>query len=260
MNSDANPYAALAAALREKLIGGRLVYLPSVTSTMDEARREIRRGAPEGSVVIAGEQTGGRGRLKRAWLTPAGNIALSICLYPRQESLPYLVMLAALAAAGAIEAATGITARLKWPNDVLLGGKKVGGILIESRVKAGKVSAIVGIGINTALRAAEIDEIAATATSLEVETGRGVNRAAVVGELLEEFERLYLLLPEGKAIYEAWRDWLDTLGRNVDIISSDGVIQGVAEAVSPTGTLLVRRPDGTLVEVVAGDVSLRERD
>jgi BirA family biotin operon repressor/biotin-[acetyl-CoA-carboxylase] ligase len=258
MVTEENPYAALAAELKAGFIGGRLVYHPSLPSTMDEARREIRRGAPGGTVVIAGEQTGGRGRRGRTWLTPAGNIALSICLYPDVASLPYLVMIAALAAARAIEAASGLEASLKWPNDVLIGGRKVGGILIENEVKAGRACSIVGIGINTALRAAEIDEIAAIATSLEGE-GREVNRADLVRELLIEFERLYLMLPEGKTIYEAWRGRLATLGRNVDIISGDSIIRGVAESVAEDGALSVRQPDGSLTRIVAGDVSLRER-
>jgi len=117
---------------------------------------------------------------------------------------------------------------------------------------------IVGIGVNTALRPAEIDEIAAEATSLEGE-GRGVDRAIVVGELLAEFERLYLQLPEGEVIYEAWRDRLDTLGKRVDIISGGDIIEGVAESVAESGALVLRLTDGSVISVVAGDVSLREK-
>lgn len=254
-----NPYAALAGELKNALIGSKLIYFPSLPSTMDEARRQARRGAPGGTVVIAGEQTGGRGRLGRRWLAPAGNIALSIVLYPETASLPYLVMIAALAAASTIEAVSGLEARLKWPNDVLIGGRKVGGILIENEVKGKNVAcSIVGIGVNTALRPAEIDEIAAEATSLEGE-GRGVDRAIVVGELLAEFERLYLQLPEGRGIFQAWRDRLDTLGKRVDIISGGDIIEGVAESVAESGALVLRLTDGSVISVVAGDVSLREK-
>ena len=106
---------------------------------MDAARQEARNGASEGTVIIAGEQTGGRGRIKRAWMTPKGNIALSVILYPDISCLHYLIMLVSVAAARSIEAVTGLKPDIKWPNDVLINGKKVGGILIENEMTGSRV-------------------------------------------------------------------------------------------------------------------------
>ena len=111
--------------LNTSLVGRNVIYYPTLASTMDTARLEARRGALEGTVVIAGEQTGGRGRLHRTWLSPAGNIALSIVLYPDLAGLPYLVMIASLAAARAVASVTGRKTEIKWPNDVLISDKKV---------------------------------------------------------------------------------------------------------------------------------------
>jgi BirA family biotin operon repressor/biotin-[acetyl-CoA-carboxylase] ligase len=227
---------------------------------MEVARREARRGASEGTVIIAGEQTAGRGRLKRNWFTPGGNIALSIILYPDAAGLPYLIMIASLAAASAIESIPGLKTQIKWPNDILIGQKKVAGILIESEVKGDKVAyAIVGIGINVALQTAEFSEITATATSLEAELGANVSREGVVKNLLTEFERLYLKLPSAEPIFKAWRDRLVTLGQKVTATWGEETLQGVAEFVDENGALIIRLTDGTLTRVVAGDVTLSEK-
>jgi BirA family biotin operon repressor/biotin-[acetyl-CoA-carboxylase] ligase len=226
---------------------------------MDAARREAGHRAIEGTVIIAGEQIGGRGRLKRAWFTPPGNVALSIILHPELDVLPYLIMVASLAVAGAIETLTGLKTQIKWPNDVLVAGKKVCGILVESGVRKGEAAfAVVGIGINVRLRPGEIEDIAATATSLENE-GVGVSPLQLVRAVLEEFERLYLILPAGALILADWRRRLVTLGRKVAARSGESVIEGVAEDVDGSGALLIRRPDGSLARVIAGDVTLREK-
>ena len=251
--------AAITRELKTNSIGRKVVYLPSVTSTMDIARHEALKGTAEGTVVIAREQTGGRGRLKRGWLSPEGNIALSIILYPEVKSLPYLIMIASLAVVKSIESVTGKKAGIKWPNDILIGGKKVGGILIENEVRGNKVAySIVGIGINVALKVIEHKDIADTATSLKSETGKGDLHIKIIKSLLTEFERLYRQLPEGKAIYEVWRDRLITLGKKVKASSENKVIEGVAEDVDEGGALLIREAEGTLTKVVAGDVTLRE--
>jgi len=246
--------------LNTSFIGQKVIYRPRLLSTMDAARLEVRRGAAGGTVIIAGEQTGGRGRMRRAWLSPPGNIALSIILYPDIAGLPYLVMIASLAAAHGIERVAGLKTRLKWPNDILINGKKVCGILIENEVKANRVAyAIVGIGINVALKAADIAGISATATSLENELDRSVLRPDIIRPLLTEFERLYLLLPAGESIYAAWRDRLETLGKRVEVRSGGDVLEGVAESADESGALVLRCADGNLTRVVAGDVTLRHQ-
>jgi len=252
--------SAIAAGLKTAFIGQKIIYHRSLPSTMDEARREIRQGAAAGTVIIAGEQTGGRGRLSRTWLSPPGNIALSIILYPDITAVPYLIMIASLAAAQSIETVTGRKTQVKWPNDILIDGKKVCGILIENEVKWNKVAfSIIGIGINVDLNVADFSEISDTAASLKTKSDKDDLRVKIIRSLLTEFERLYLKLPDGKPVYEAWRDRLVTLGNKVRASSGSQAIEGIAESVDESGALIIREADGTLTKVVAGDVTLHDK-
>ena len=239
-------------------IGQRVIYYPILTSTMEVTKQEAQLGAVEGTVVIADEQTAGRGRIKRVWLSPKGSIALSIILYPSVVNLPSLIMLASLAVVHSIEAVTGLRSQIKWPNDVLINGRKVCGILIESSVQANIVDyAVIGIGVNVNLRLSDFPEIPSTATSLSEELGRDVSRLKVIQQLLVEVERLYLALQAGGSIYEEWRDSLVTLGRRVRVKSGKTVYEGVAESVARDGSLLLRHSNGKLSKIVAGDATLR---
>jgi len=247
--------AAIRQGLKTNVIGREIIYLPSVGSTMDAARGEALKGAAEGTVVIAGEQTGGRGRLKRKWLAPQGNISLSIVLYPDTASLPYLIIVASLAAVKSIEGVTGVKGQIKWPNDILIDGKKVCGILIENEIRGNKAAySIVGIGINVNLKVSDYAEISDTAASLKI---RDDLRLKLIKALLTEFDILYVKLPNGKPIYEAWRDRLVTLGKQVKAQSGNQVIEGIAEAVEQDGVLVIREENGKLTRVVAGEVTLR---
>ncbi len=251
--------SAITRGLKTNFIGQKVIYYPRLPSTMDAARQEARRGAKEGTVIIAGEQTGGRGRLKRTWLSPPGNIALSIILYPDIASLPYLVMIASLAVVHSIETVTGLKTQIKWPNDILIGGKKVCGILIENEVRGNRVAcASIGIGINVDLKVSDFIEISTTATSLNKESDSVVLGTKIIRSLLTELERLYLALKAGEPIYEAWRNRLATLGKKVKVKSGRHTLEGTAEAVDESGALRLRHADGTLTRVIAGDVSLRE--
>lgn len=246
---------SITANLGTHFVGQRVIYYPTLTSTMAVAKREAQQGAAEGTVVIAGEQTAGRGRLNRAWLSPRGSLALSIILYPKLEYLSSLIMIASLAVVRSIEKATGLKPQIKWPNDVLINGKKVCGILIESDVQKNKVGyAVIGIGINVNLRLADYPRIPPTATSLLDELGKTVSRIDLIRRLLIEIEGLYLTLPAGGAIYEQWRDRLLTLGRKVSVRSGKTRHKGIAESVTTDGSLLLRGKDGRLIKIVAGDV------
>jgi BirA family biotin operon repressor/biotin-[acetyl-CoA-carboxylase] ligase len=245
--------------LRTKFIGKSILYYPSLPSTMDAARQAAQSGVAEGTVVIAGEQTAARGRLKRNWISPPGNIAVSIILYPDMASLPCLIMIASLSAVHAIETVAGVKAGIKWPNDVLIDGKKVCGILIENELKGDKVVfSIIGIGINTGLNVADHPEISNIAANLGDKSGDTL-RIEIIKLLLGEFERLYLKLPGGKSIYEAWRSRLVTLGNRVKATSGTEVIEGIADSADESGALIIRRPDGSLTRLVAGDVTLQEK-
>jgi BirA family biotin operon repressor/biotin-[acetyl-CoA-carboxylase] ligase len=249
--------ASIKQGLKTRLIGQKIIYYQSLDSTMEIARREAQRGTQEGTVIIAGEQTRGRGRLKRTWFSPRGNIALSLILHPEAAALPFLIMIASLATARSIEGVTGLGTQIKWPNDILIRGKKVAGILIENEVKGGRSAyAVIGIGINVALRRDEVSEIAALATGLQEELGRKVSREDIIRSLLIEFERLYLKLPDAGPILKAWRERLVTLGKKVTARWGLEILEGIAESVDESGALVLRRADGTFTRVIAGDVSL----
>jgi len=251
--------ASITNNLETHFVGQRVIYYPSLTSTMEVAKQEAEKGAAEGTVIIADEQTAGKGRLKRVWLSPKGSIALSIILRPSVVYLPFLIMVSSLAVAHSIEAVTGLKSQLKWPNDVLVNGKKVAGILIENNVQGDIVNyAVIGIGVNVNLKLSDFPEILPTATSLSDELGREVSRLALIRRLLVEIEKLYLALSTGGSIYQEWQDNLVTLGRRVHIKSGKTDYEGIAESVASDGSLLLRHPDGSLTKIVAGDVTLRD--
>jgi BirA family biotin operon repressor/biotin-[acetyl-CoA-carboxylase] ligase len=249
--------AAISHNLGTRFIGQRVIYYPSLPSTMDEARRQAQKGAKEGTVIVAEEQTAGRGRMKRGWLSPRGSIALSIILYPKLAYLSSLIMVASLGVAHCIEKVAGLKAEIKWPNDILINGKKVCGILIESEVKGKRADyAIIGIGINVNLKPADFPEALPLATSLSHELGKDISQLDMVRCLLAEIENLYLALPSGEAVYQEWRDSLVTLGKKVQVSSGEATLEGIAESVASDGSLLLRQSDGSLTKVVAGDVTL----
>ena len=193
--------------------------------------------------------------MKRTWLSPQGSLAFSIILYPNVDYLPSLIMLASLAVVRSIETVTGLKLQIKWPNDVLINGKKVCGILIETDVQRNIVEyAIIGIGVNVNLRLTDFPDILPMATSLSDELGREVSRLDIIRRLLVEIEGLYLALPAGGAIYEQWRDKLVTLGQRIHVKSDKTTYEGIAESVAEDGSLLLRCHDGSLTEIVAGDV------
>ena len=259
MEKDSLSPAAITHNLETLFVGQKVIYYPSLSSTMDVARRQAQQGAREGTVIVAEEQTAGRGRIKRTWLSPKGSIALSIILHPQLAYLPSLIMVASLAVVHGIAQVTGLKSQIKWPNDVLVNGKKVCGILIESDVKGSVVDyAIIGIGINVNLRLSEFPEISSTATSLSHELGRDVSRLDMTRGLLAEVERLYLALPTGQSVYQEWQDNLATLGKRVQVSSGEATYKGMAESVASDGSLLLRQSDGSLIKIVTGDVTLRE--
>ncbi len=249
---------SISANLNTRFVGQMIIYYPSLTSTMTAAKQEAQKGALEGTVIIADEQTAGRGRKERIWLSPKGGIALSIILRASLSNLPSLIMVASLAAAHSIKDVTRLKPQIKWPNDVLINGKKVCGILIENDIRGGKVDyAIIGIGINVNIRMTDFPEIQPIATSLSDELGRDVSRVEIVQHLLAHLERLYLSLQAGGSVYEEWHNNLATLGRKVQVKTGGTTYKGIAEAVARDGSLLLRLPDGSLTKVVAGDVTLR---
>lgn len=242
--------------LPTRFIGQKVIYFPSVESTMDAARREARWGAEAGTVILAGQQTAGRGRLKRAWLSPLGSLAFSVILRPNLDYLPYLVMLTSLAVTYGIQAVTGLNPQIKWPNDVLISSKKVCGILIENDIRKNNLNySVIGIGLNVNLHVAEVAEIAPIATSLSDELKAEVSRLEVLRQVLVEMDKLYLFLPQTETILELWKAHLVTIGRRVHVNLGNRVCRGTAEAVNRDGSLMIRQKDGSLVRIEVGDVN-----
>ncbi len=245
--------------LNTAFVGRRLLHHTSVSSTLDVARREAEGGAPEGTAVVAEEQTAGRGRLGRSWVSPAGaNLYVTLVLRPSLERLRSLSMVASLAVAQAVETTTRLSPRIKWPNDLLVAGRKLAGVLIDTELSGQMPKySLVGVGLNVNLDVQAIPEIASIATSLRQELGHEVSREEVLAAFLNRFEALYVESERGTAVYEAWRSHLETLGRHVRVTSGDQVEEGLAEDVDAEGNLILRRPDQSRVTVVAGEVTLR---
>ncbi len=247
--------------LRTAFIGQNVLYYPTIGSTNDVAREVAGRGAPEGTLVIADEQTAGKGRLGRRWLAPPGtSLLMSLLFYPdlAPSQAQRLTMLCSLAVVDGIRAVTGLRPQLKWPNDILINYKKVGGILTETGVTGDHLDyVVVGIGLNVNLEVSRIQEIAATATSLWQELGREVPRLRLLQEILERVEGRYQRLEAGESPYEEWASNLVTLGRRVRVTTPEGQEEGWAEGVDEDGALILRRGDGSMVLIAAGDVTLR---
>ena len=255
--SDISP-EAVSRRLTTEFVGRNFLYYHSVTTTMDVARKAAKEGASEGTVVVAEEQTTGRARLGRTWINPPGVVAVSIILRPEMSQLLRLTMVAALATSRCIEKATGLKTTIKWPNDVLIRGKKVSGILTESALRGQSVDwAVIGIGINVNFDPKAYPEIADIATSLSVELGKEVSQLEILLHLLNEVESFYLALRRDEPVHEEWRGKLETLGKVVQVKTGTDIEKGYAESVDNEGALMLRRSDGTLVRIVAGEVTLR---
>jgi BirA family biotin operon repressor/biotin-[acetyl-CoA-carboxylase] ligase len=256
MGRNISPISALRGS-NTRLIGWNILYFPSLSSTMDMARRMAKEGMEEGTIVLASQQTSGRGRLGREWLSfPDSSILLSIIFRPKVPQLPQLNMVAGLATVHSIEKASGLKALLKWPNDVLLNGKKVCGILMENIFEGGELkAAIVGIGLNVRLDTSRFGAISATATSLSKELGREASPWEILPFLLKELERSYRELQGGGSmlIYEKWLACVETLGKVVRVKSGDSVEEGYAESIDLDGSIILRRSNGSLIKVVTGE-------
>jgi BirA family transcriptional regulator, biotin operon repressor / biotin---[acetyl-CoA-carboxylase] ligase len=256
----------ISSALATTLVGRPLHYWPTVGSTMDEARRLAEGGAPEGTVVLADEQSAGRGRLQRSWWAPSGSSLLLSILFrppfsPRQAQR--LTTICSLAVCDALSEVVGLQAAnlnvgVKWPNDVLIGGRKVCGILTELDVLEQRIRhMIVGIGINVNVDLGSAPPLMAPATSLSIEAGRPVSRLKVLVALLTGVERRYLALLEGQSFHHEWAERMTTLGHHVQVGSLSECWEGLAVGVDEDGALLVRAEDGSVGRVLAGDVTLR---
>lgn len=241
------------ACARAPRLGTRLrfsvLHLQRCGSTQDVARALAERGAGEGLVVVAEEQERGRGRLGRAWHSGRGGIWATVLLRPPR--LGPLSLATGVAVARALEV-LGVEARLKWPNDVEVSGRKVCGILVEASAEGASLYALVGIGLNVNNEIPP--ELGGRAVSLREVLGRPVPRLPLLLQMLVELDRVYAELREPGSVLSEWRARSSTLGRVVRVETPEGVFEGVAEDVTEEGALLVRLAGGGLRVFHAGDV------
>jgi BirA family biotin operon repressor/biotin-[acetyl-CoA-carboxylase] ligase len=248
----------LAHELDTAVVGKKLLYYPVVSSTMDIARSIALEAREEGVVIVAGRQTTGRGRLGRSWISPAGALAVSIILYPDIDIINQMIMLAALSVLTAVEQCQAVGVSLKWPNDVLIDGKKVAGILIESQLgMTSKPFCILGIGLNINNPPIAFADMGINATSIAAQLGKRIEVGTVLKRLLVDCDILYTRIKGGESLYSQWKTRLATLGQKVTITTSNGKYEGLAEDVNADGSLVLRQQDGRKQIFPAGDVSLR---
>ena len=265
------------AALTTRVFGRHLVALPSTGSTNDVAKDLAAQGVPEGTVVLAEEQTAGRGRMGRRWMAPPGTcLLLSILFRPHlpPAQAQRLTMLCSLAAADAVEQVAGLRVSIKWPNDLVVKAQgpnlksqvskpqsqtweKLAGVLTETGVLGERLEfVVVGIGINVNVEPVVLPTLAPGATSVLARVGQPVDREAMLVALLSGVERRYEMLRAGAGPHREWVARLAMLGQPVEAATSDGVLTGVAESVDEDGALLLRTPAGALHRLLAGDVTL----
>jgi len=245
--------------LKTKILGKKIFYQETVSSTMDVAFQMAVQGAPEGTVVCAENQTKGRGRLGRAWSSPKGKgIYMSIILRPQlpPSEVAKLTLLSAVALCEAIESETSLHPRIKWPNDLLIKNKKLAGILTELSAEVDKVKFVVmGIGINVNTSPGALPE---GGTSLKNESGQSYSRIQMTQSILTAIEEWYgRLSREGfTPVVERWKELSLTLGKRVRISDPAGKVEGEAIDLDTDGGLLIREDSGLITKRMAGDVLL----
>jgi BirA family biotin operon repressor/biotin-[acetyl-CoA-carboxylase] ligase len=252
---------------KTRWLGTPLQYFASVTSTNDVLAESAREGAQAGALVVADFQSQGKGRLGRRWLAPPGtSLLFSLLLRPKwpPERTTWLTMMAGVATVEAIASLSGLSPKLKWPNDLMLPADgqwlKVGGMLLEGSVAGGHLeAAILGIGINVNIRPEHIPAARWPATSLLRETGRVIDRAALLNDLLLRLEKHYEAADDGGSPWPAWERKLVTIGQKVTFSQDDNrqPLSGVAVRTDEWGRLVVREQNGHEHLISAGDVTLR---
>jgi BirA family biotin operon repressor/biotin-[acetyl-CoA-carboxylase] ligase len=235
-----------------------MIYRQSVGSTMDVARRELDEGAPSGTIVLAEEQTAGRGRQGRSFHSPAGeNLYFTLLLRLATESAACLPLVVPTAIADACCESTGLDARIKWPNDIWIGGLKTCGMLIDAVSGPEGVAALIGIGVNVNGDPTEVPELRGIATSLRRESGSMVDRERLLAGICNGIET-WLHTP-ALALATRYRQLSLVLGRPVTVTAFGRIIEGDVAAVEDDGSLVLSLADGSRERFAAGEVSLRPR-
>ncbi len=245
--------------LHTRFIGKKIYYFEEVGSTMDIATHLGLKGASEGTLVVAETQGKGRGRLGRSWSSPKyKGIYSSLILRPKilPQDAAILTLLTAVSICEAIKEITGLEAKIKWPNDILLANKKLGGILTELTAETDEIRfVVIGMGINVNNNK---NNLIPHATSLKEQNGENLNRAELLREILRKIETNYLLLQEkgNQKIIDKWRSHNISLGKRVKVICQRRELEGEALDIDIDGGLLIRKDSGLTEKVTSGDVTV----
>jgi BirA family biotin operon repressor/biotin-[acetyl-CoA-carboxylase] ligase len=251
--------------IRDGIRGGiweKVFLFESVDSTNERALAlPASELSEQGTVIIAESQTEGRGRLGRRWVSPAGrNIYLSAVLRPAisPKDATLLTVAAALAGAVALRNRTALGVRIKWPNDLMVNGRKIGGILTELRSGRGRISrAVIGIGVNVNSETTDFPaDLRESVTSVRAETGMIFSRTGIITEILNELAGRYkMLVNEGRSpLLAEWKRLSSTIGKEVRVVLGEEIITGTAETIDDEGMLILRVTSGDTRKVSAGDV------
>ena len=250
--------------LRTKTIGKEIHFFQEVTSTNTLAMGLAADGAPEGTVVIAETQTGGKGRRGRKWISPKGNLYFSVVLRPNIpiHKAPLITLMGAVAVAEAIRTTCGLEAGIKWPNDILISGKKVSGLLTEMSAEQDRIRHIVlGIGVDVNMEMGELPpDVYRLTTTLAAEVGTKINRTALLQQVLRDLERWYQkFLGNEKDVLNEWKKLNMTVGNRITVSGAGEALDGLAQGVDSDGRLIVRLDNGTIRALAAGDVTIVKR-
>lgn len=251
--------------LSTKFIGHSIHYLDSTDSTQKVAHQLSQEGCPEGTIVIAEEQKNGRGRLTRHWHSPKyTGVWMSIVLRPTlpPQKAPQFTLITAIAVVQAIEELTSVLPEIKWPNDILINGKKVTGILTELQADVDKInSIIIGIGINVNQQLTDFpDELQSIATSLAIESGRKITRAKLIQCILTKLEKYYhLYLEKGFAPLKIlWESYAISIGKEIVARTVTGSITGRAIGITEEGILKIEDHSGLTHEIYSADIEIKK--
>lgn len=248
-------------------IGHRIIRLVKVTSTNEVAQRRTKSIQDEGTVYVAKMQTGGRGRMGRRWFSPEGGLWFSIVVFPNIPPSQGIIFtfLSSLAVCKAIKELYSLkSTSIKWPNDVMVAGRKISGILIESEpYNDNHLQVVLGIGINVnILEEAFPEDIRESATSLQRELGKKVSVENLLNKVLQNLDTLYNVFNRQgtQLILEEWKKYTSTLGKWCRVVGSDYILEGIASSIESDGSLTLLKSDGQHSRVYVGDITLRESE
>jgi BirA family biotin operon repressor/biotin-[acetyl-CoA-carboxylase] ligase len=251
--------------LRTNFIGKKMRYYETTPSTNwigREMAEEQDAAKLHGMVIIAEEQTGGMGRLGRSWVSPAGGVWFTIVLKPDIpiDRVFMVTMAGSVAVARAIRREYDLGALIKWPNDIYIGDKKVGGLLLELFAEADQIHyCLLGVGVDVNVSPGELTGVKSSVTSISSEMGHNVDRAVFLARVLKEFESRYLLIESGEydAVIREWKSFSSTLEHRVAINTMKATFEGEAIDIDEFGALLIRKDNGKVERVIAGDIIQR---